>query len=163
MYYRKKGGTATAGQAQKNKRAMRSLVGKGYVPGLIGYLDGRAVGWISLGPRDDYQRLERSPVMKPVDDTPVWSIVCFFIDSRSRRQGVAEGLLDAAIEHARANGATLLEAYPVDKKSNSVSEFLWFGAKSMFDRAGFFEVARRKETRPVMRKRIRPRRATAKG
>ena len=161
MYYRKKGVGSSAAEACKNRRAMRTLVGRDYVPGLIGYEDGRAVGWISLGPREDYEKLARSPVMKPVDDKPVWSIVCFFIDGKSRGKGVASALLDAAIDHARANGASLLEAYPVDKDQRSVSDFLWFGTKSMFDRAGFVEVARRKETRPVMRKRIRPR-ATAR-
>jgi len=158
MYYRKKGAGADADQAAKNRRGLRTLVGRGTVPGLIAYDDGRPVGWISLGPREDYQKLERSPVMKPVDDKPVWSIVCFFIDSKERGRGVAKVLLNAGMDHARANGATLLEAYPVDKDRRSVSEFLWFGTRSMFERAGFTEVARRKPTRPVMRKRIRPRR-----
>jgi len=158
MYYRKKGRGVSADQAPKNRRALRSLVSRDYVPGLIAYDDDRPVGWLSLGPRDDYEKLANSPVMKPVDDTPVWSIVCFFIDSKSRGRGVAKSLLDAGIDHARAHGAKLLEAYPVDKKERSVSDFLWFGSKSMFDRAGFKEVARRKPTRPVMRKRIRQRR-----
>jgi hypothetical protein len=34
---------------------------------------------------------------------------------------------------------------------------MFFGAKRMYDRAGFKEVARRKETRPVMRRALRPR------
>ena len=160
MYYRKSGVGVSKDQADKNRRGLRSLVNKGKVPGLIGYLDGRAVGWVSLSPREEYQRLERSPVMKAVDDKPVWSIVCFFVDSKARGQGVAPALLDAAIEHARASGATLLEGYPVDKDKRSVSDFMWFGAKSMFDRAGFREVTRRKPTRPIVRKRLRPRRSS---
>ncbi len=158
MYYRKSGAEVSKDQAAKNRRGLRSLVNRGYVPGLIGYRDGRAVGWVSLGPCEDYEKLARSPVMKPVDDKPVWSIVCFFVDSKARGGGVTPALLDAAIEHARSQGATLLEGYPVDKKERSVSDFLWFGAKSMFDRAGFSEIARRKPTRPVVRKRLRPRR-----
>lgn len=158
MYYRKSGTDVSKDHAAKNRRGLRSLVNRGYVPGLIGYQDGRAVGWVSLGPREDYEKLARSPVMKPVDDKPVWSIVCFFVDGKARGRGVAPSLLDAAIEHARAHGATLLEGYPVDKAERSVSDFLWFGAKSMFDRAGFTEVARRKPTRPVVRKRLRRRR-----
>ena len=160
MYYRKRGTGVSKDEAEKNRRGLRSLVNKGTVPGLIGYLEGRAVGWVSLAPREEYERLERSPVMKAVDDKPVWSIVCFFVDSKARGQGVAPALLDAAIEHARANGATLLEGYPVDKDKRSVSDFMWFGAKSMFDRAGFTEVARRKPTRPIVRKRLRPRRSS---
>jgi GNAT superfamily N-acetyltransferase len=130
----------------------------GAVPGLIGYEGGTPVGWISLGPREDYAKLQRSPVMKPVDDKPVWSIVCFFVDREARGRGVADALLDGAIDFARANGATLLEAYPIDKKDRSHPDFMFFGSKTMYDRAGFKEVARRKETRPVVRKAIRPKR-----
>ncbi|MGH2573383.1 MAG: GNAT family N-acetyltransferase [Actinomycetota bacterium] len=155
MYYRKTGWGA--GPSERNKRALKSLVVSGTVPGLIGYEGGSAVGWISLGPREDYEKLRRSPVMKPVDDKPVWSIVCLYVEPRARGRGVSEALLKGAIEYARSRGATLLEPYPVDKSERSHSDFMWFGAKRMYDRAGFKEVARRKETRPVMRKSIRPR------
>jgi len=157
MYYRKTGGGSGVGPGEANRKAMRSLVGRGVIPGLIGYEDGRPVGWISLGPRDDYAKLRRSPVMKAVDDKPVWSIICFFVDKGSRGRGVSEELLRAGIEYARSKGATMLEAYPVDKDEPTHADFLWFGAKRMFDRAGFKEVARRKPTRPVVRRSIRPR------
>jgi hypothetical protein len=49
----------------------------------------------------------------------------------------------------------LLESYPVDKPERSVPDFMWFGSKSLFERAGFREVARRKPTRPFMRKTLR--------
>jgi GNAT superfamily N-acetyltransferase len=156
MYYRKSGTDASRARAEANKRRMKALVDRGGVPGLIGYEDGRPVGWISLGPREDYERLARSRVMKPVDDRPVWSIVCFFVDSKARGRGVTEGLLRAAVDHARSQGVTLLEAYPVDKPERIQSDFLWFGAKRIFDRTGFREVERRSPTRPVMRKRLRP-------
>jgi GNAT superfamily N-acetyltransferase len=141
--------------SQVNKRAMKALIDRGVVPGLIGYENGRPIGWVSLGPREDYAKLARSPVMKPVDDKPVWSIICFFVDAKARHRGVAEAMLEGSIAWARAQGATLLEAYPCDKSDRSVDAFMWFGAKTMFDRAGFAEVARRRPTRPVMRKRLR--------
>ncbi|HEX2069588.1 MAG TPA: GNAT family N-acetyltransferase [Actinomycetota bacterium] len=157
MYYRKTGGHGGVGPAATNKRALKSLVDRGYTPGLIGYEDGRPVGWISLSPREDYPKLQRSPVMKPVDEKPVWSIVCFFVDKEARGKSVSEKLLKGAMDYARSQGATLLEAYPVDKDEPSQPDFMWFGAKTMYDRAGFKEVARRKENRPVVRKAIRPR------
>ena len=156
MYYRKSGGSGL-GRGKANKRAMKALVNGGTVPGLIAYRDRRPVGWISLGPREDYARLERSRVMKRVDEKPVWSIVCFFVDSKERGQGITRALLRDAIDYARSNGATLLEAYPIDKKARSHPDFMWFGAKSLYDHAGFREVARRKETRPVVRRGLRPR------
>ena len=109
------------------------------------------MGWVSLGPRQDYIRLERSRVMKPVDDQPVWSIICFVVPSAYRHQGVAHALLAGAITFVRKRGVGTLEAYPVDKGARSADDFIWFGVKSMFDLAGFQEVARRTPTRPVMR------------
>jgi GNAT superfamily N-acetyltransferase len=154
MYYRKTGsGTGPGGE---NRAAMKALVDGGTVPGLIGYEDDVPVAWVSLGPREEYPKLARSPVMKPVDDRPVWSIVCFFVAREARGRGLARRMLRAAQDYARSNGARLLEAYPVDKDEPSHPDFMFFGAKSMYDRAGFREVARRKPTRPVVRKTLRP-------
>ena len=50
----------------------------------------------------------------------------------------------------------MLEAYPVDKQEPTDDESMFYGAKTMFDRAGFVEVARRTQTRPVMRRTLRP-------
>ena len=132
------------------------------VPGLIGYEDGVPVAWVSLGPREDYAKLRRSSVMKPVDDRPVWSIVCFFVDREARGRGLSSRMLRAATDYARSRGARLVEAYPVDKDQRSHPDDMFFGAKSIYDRAGFREVARRKPTRPVVRKSLRPPRAAAR-
>jgi GNAT superfamily N-acetyltransferase len=158
MCYRRSGRhevPAGLAYSESNKKALKALVDRGIVPGLIGFEKGRAIGWISLGPREEYAKLARSPVMKPVDEKPVWSIVCFFVDAKARHRGVAEALLQGATKWARERGATLLEAYPCDKPNGAVDDFMWFGAKTMFDRAGFAEVARRRPTRPVMRKTLR--------
>jgi GNAT superfamily N-acetyltransferase len=136
MYYRRSGGEGGVGSGATNRKAMRALVDGGTVPGLIGYEDGSPVGWISLGPREDFSKLRRSPVMKPVDDRPVWSIVCFFVDRRARGRGVSEALFRAGIDHARSLGARLLEAYPIDKEEPSHPDFMWFGSKRMYDRGG---------------------------
>jgi GNAT superfamily N-acetyltransferase len=160
MFYRKTG--AGTGVGQDNQRAMKALVDRGTVPGLIGYENGVPVAWVSLGPREDYAKLRRSPVMKPVDDRPVWSIVCFFVDRKARGKGLSERMLRAAVDYARSRGVRLVESYPVDKDRRSHPDFMFFGAKSMYDRAGFREVARRTPTRPVMRRALRPR-GRAKG
>jgi ribosomal protein S18 acetylase RimI-like enzyme len=150
MFYRKTG--AGTGVGLNNRQAMKALVDQGTVPGLIGYENGVPVAWVSLAPREEYAKLRRSPVMKPVDDRPVWSIVCFFVDRSARGRGLAERMLEAAVEYARSRGADLLEAYPVDKPEPSHPDAMFFGAKAMYDRAGFREVARRRPTRPVVRK-----------
>jgi GNAT superfamily N-acetyltransferase len=158
MYYRRSGrcdvppGTT---YAQYNRRALKALVDQGIVPGLLGYRNGTPIAWVSLGPREQYAKLARSPVMKPVDDKPVWSVVCFFTSLDARGERIAEAMLAHAAGFARANGARWLEAYPVDKAGRDRDDAMWFGAKPMYDRAGFSEVARRKPTRPVMRKTLR--------
>ena len=144
--------------ARANRAGLKQLVGAGHPPGLIGYRGKTPVGWVSLGPRKDYARLERSPVMKAVDDRPVWSVICFVVPSEHRGQGVARALLDGAIAYAKKQGARLIEAYPVDRPSRSGDGAMWFGAKSMYDRAGFQEVARRKPGRRIVRLETRSRR-----
>jgi ribosomal protein S18 acetylase RimI-like enzyme len=155
MYYRRSGRTALppgTSYAEHNKRSLKALVDRGTVTGLLGYRDGKPIAWVSLGPREDYAKLVKSPVMRAVDDKPVWSVICFYTALEARGQHVAEAMLAHAAVFAAANGATLLEAYPVDKQERARAENLWFGAKAMYDRAGFVEVARRKPARPVMRK-----------
>lgn len=157
MYYRRSGCRAPpAGttHSQANRAELRALVDSGRSPGLIGYRGQVPVGWVSIGPREEYAKLRRSPVMKAVDDKPVWSVICFVVPSAYRGQGVARALLDEAIAYAKKHGATLIEAYPVDKPGRLNDDSMWFGAKSMYDSAGFVEVARRKLQRPVMR--LRP-------
>jgi ribosomal protein S18 acetylase RimI-like enzyme len=141
-------------RSQRNRAELKALVDSGKPPGLIGYRGRTPVGWVSLGPRVDFAKLKRSPVMKAVDDEPVWSIICFVVPQEFRGQGVARELLDGAIEYARKRGVTLVEAYPVDRTQRGRDDSMWFGAKSMYDAAGFDEVARRKPQRPIMRKKV---------
>jgi len=155
MFYRRSG--SGHGDA---KQALCDLVDGGTVPGLVGYLDGAPVGWISLGPREEYEKLRRSPVMKPVDDTEVWSVVCTYVAKAHRGEGLQHRLLAAALDHAREQGVRTVEAYPVDKPMRSHDDFMFFGSRSLYERAGFREVVRRSPTRVVMRRRLRPRRTT---
>jgi GNAT superfamily N-acetyltransferase len=138
-------------RAEANRAALKALVDTGNPPGLIGYRGKVPVGWVSIGPREEYAKLRRSPVMKPVDELPVWSVICFVVPAEYRGQGVATALLEGAIAYAKEHGATLVEAYPVDKPMRSKDDYMWFGAKTMYDKAGFKEVARRKPQRPIVR------------
>jgi GNAT superfamily N-acetyltransferase len=157
MYYRKSGTvTVSVLAGPDNKRQLCELVDAGVVPGLVGYVDGAPAGWISLGPRADYAKLQRSPIMKPVDDAEVWSVVCTYVARPFRGQGVQHRLLQAAIKYARAQGVRILEAYPVDKPERSHDDFMFFGSRSLYERAGFTEVVRRSPTRVVMRRNLRP-------
>lgn len=130
---------------------LRALSGLRIAPGLLGYADELPVAWVSLGPRETFARLQNSPIMKPVDDRPVWSIVCFIVHGERRGQGLARDMLGHAVGYAREHGAEAIEGYPIDRPTRSAPQFLWHGAKAMFDDAGFQEIARRKQQRPIMR------------
>jgi GNAT superfamily N-acetyltransferase len=139
-------------RAALRKMSMRELAATLPSPGLIGYdAAGEPVGWTTLGPREFFAKLQRSPVMKPVDAVPVWSVVCFVVPSLFRGRGVASALLSHALHYARSQGARAIEGYPIDKPHRSQDQWLWHGAKRMFDRAGFREIARRRPERPIMR------------
>ncbi len=146
-----------AGKGEGNKRAMKRLVEKGEAPGILAYHQGKAIGWCAVAPRSAYTALARSRLFRPLDDAPCWSVVCFFINRRYRRQGVSTALLQAAAAHARARGAEILEGYP--KEGNLRREvpavFTWNGTVSAFRSAGFAEAARPSPTRPLMRLRLR--------
>ncbi len=143
-----------AGKGAAHRDALRSLVeSRSLPPGLLAYRDGQAVGWCSIGPRADFSTLARSRILKPVDDLPVWSLVCLFVEKTQRQNGVSRALIDGAAKFAADHGAAILEAYPVEPKKDTMPDvFAFTGIASTFRRAGFQEVARRSETRPVMRK-----------
>jgi GNAT superfamily N-acetyltransferase len=139
-------------KGEGNRQAMHAIVASGEVPGLLAYSGGRPVAWCSVAPRTAFPSLDRSRVLKRVDDQPVWSIVCFFMARGFRRQGLSLRLIQAAVDYARSQGARIVEAYPIEPKKDDAPDFYAFtGMASTFRKAGFVEVARRSETRPIMR------------
>lgn len=152
MYWRLSRKEFETGKGEGNRTALKALVGACQLPGLIAYLDGKPVGWCSVGPRDVFPTLNRSKVLKPVDDNPVWSVVCFYISKENRLQGLTVKLLQEAVNFAAGQGASIVEGYPVVPRSrNAAAAFLYPGTYSAFQKAGFSEAIRRSETRPVMR------------
>jgi GNAT superfamily N-acetyltransferase len=139
-------------KGEGNKRRLAALVRKGRPPGVLAYDGATPVAWCAIAPRSDYPALERSRVMASVDAQPVWSVSCFFILREYRHQGLTVGLLNAAADYARDQGATIVEGYPYDVRKHSSDVFVWTGVAASFVRAGFAEVARRSPTRPIMRK-----------
>jgi GNAT superfamily N-acetyltransferase len=162
MYFRRRGMDWSNAAPADNRADLERLAevgasGDGPAPGLVAMRDGRAIGWVSVGPRADYDRLALSRLLAPIDDRPVWSVVCFVVAARERRRGVARALLEAAIEYAREGGAEALEAYPLHESRGPVpSSSAYVGTQAMFERAGFRVVATRQwnddsPPRPIVR------------
>lgn len=152
MWWRIKRAEFEKQQGEGNRRAMKAIVESGEVPGILAYTGGKTVGWCSLAPREQFSVLQRSRILKPVDETPVWSVVCFFIEKNCRNSGMSERLLRAALEYVREQGGKVVEGYPVEpRKDRMPTVFAFTGMASTFKRVGFVECLRRSETRPIMR------------
>jgi len=152
MYWRLPRREYEAIRGEGARVALKGLVESGAAPGILAYADGAPIGWCSLGPRETYPVLESSRILKRVDEQPVWSIVCFFVARVWRRKGVTVRLLQAAVDYAREHGAKIIEGYPVEPKDLRPDAFVYTGIASAFRKAGFVEVARRSDTRPIMRR-----------
>ena len=156
MWWRQTAKEHEAKKGEANRKAMKALVGAGRVPGLIAYHDGRPVGWISVAPRGEFKRLATSRILKPVDDSPVWSVVCFYVDRSHRGRGVGKRLLQAAVEHVKKRGGRIVEGYAIEPAAGRAADvFAYQGPAALFHGVGFKEVARRSATRPIMRYVIR--------
>jgi GNAT superfamily N-acetyltransferase len=135
-----------------NRETLLKIVKNGPPPGLLAYQNGEPVGWICLGLREDFPVLERSRVLKAMDDKPVWSVVCFFIAKAARAQGVSKALLQAALKYAKAQGARIVEGYPTPARYGRLPDaFVYTGLESVFEQAGFVEAIRRGKGRAIWR------------
>jgi ribosomal protein S18 acetylase RimI-like enzyme len=145
QYWRLRSKDFSAAKVPQLRERLHDQATSAQPPGLVAFDGDRAVGWVSLGPRSDFERVERSRVIPRVDDRPVWSIVCFAVSASARGQGVARALLEGAIDHARERGAEALEAYPIaiDEGEPIHPEAAFTGTLPMFERAGFRVVADR--------------------
>ena len=152
MYFRQSRSENERKSGAGNRRALRRLVVGGSEPGLLAYVDGVPAGWMALAPREEYTLLSRSRILQPVDDKPVWSVVCFFVARAYRGRGLTVAMLRKAGAYARRRGARRLEGYPVEAiKGKMPDTFAYYGLAAAFRQAGFQEVARRSATRPIMR------------
>ena len=140
-----------------NRRAFKKLVDSGIPPGLLAYDGDEPVGWVAIAPRAEYRRFERSRILQPVDQQPVWSVPCFFIAREHRGRGLTTALLGAACDWARDRGASIVEGYPVDTHGKIYAPtFAFHGVVATFTAAGFHEVLRRSDRRPIMRRALAP-------
>jgi GNAT superfamily N-acetyltransferase len=152
MYWRLPRTQFTAQKGEGTKRAFQHVVESGEIVGLLAYAKGQPVGWCAIAPRENYPVLERSRILKRVDEAPVWSVVCFFVSKEFRGKGMTTALLRGAVDYARQQGARIIEGYPIEPKNPRIpAAFAWTGLASAFRQAGFVEVLRRSETRPIMR------------
>ena len=144
-------------KGEGNKAAMRALAAGAEPPGVVGYLDAEPVAWCAFGDRSGFPRMQRSSLLKPIDDEPVVSLACLLIKKEHRGDGLSTALIAAVCDHlAETSQARTVEAYPVEPPPGRRAgpDTAMTGIASAFTAAGFTEVARPKKDRPVMRYRL---------
>ncbi len=139
-------------KGEGNKTEMQKLVKRSEHIGILAFDGVIPAAWCAVAPRERYIRLEKSRVLKPIDEKPVWSVSCFFVAKAYRRKGVSVTLLKAAVDYAASHGATIIEGYPVEPKDNKMPDaFAWTGILSSYLKAGFVEEKRNSPSRPIVR------------
>ena len=152
MWFRLPRATYEARKGEPNRRGMRELVEAGQPVGVLGYLDATPVGWCSVAPRDQYQRLRTTRMMRSPDALPVWAILCLFVGRQWRNRGYATQLIRGAAAYAAQHGAPAVEAYPVVPLRGAIPPvFASQGLLASYLAAGFREVGRPSESRVVVR------------
>ena len=157
MFWRLRRSEFARMKAEDNKTILQGIVKNGEVPGILAYDHDQPIGWCSIDWRENYRALENSRILKRIDNQPVWSIVCFFVDRRYRGKGIMTKLIKGAIDYAIQQGAKIIESYPIDLQSpklagkNLTGCGGYMGIASAFKDIGFEEVRRVSETQLIMR------------
>jgi Acetyltransferase (GNAT) family len=139
-------------KGMKNRRTMKKLVKKGEFIGIIAYRNRKPIGWCAFAPREKFIRLDKSRVLKRIDDQPVWSIPCFFITKGERRKGLSAEILMGVIDYCQKKKIKILEAYPIlPYSSNIPSPFAYTGILSTFLKVGFKIAKKWSKARPIVR------------
>ncbi|HST72963.1 MULTISPECIES: GNAT family N-acetyltransferase [Kocuria] len=128
--------------ARERPEHVKALCARELPPGVLAYLDGEVAGWAGVAPRQELHAFSRGTRIPHVDDRAVWSVWCFRVRAGYRRRGVAQALLQGAVDFARAHGAPAVEGYPVDNGDQRVDAVMaYVGTRSMFEKAGFRKAA----------------------
>jgi ribosomal protein S18 acetylase RimI-like enzyme len=144
-----------AGWGADNRAFLRGQLGEPL--GLLALDEsGEPAGWVAVAPRSAYPRLDSSKITQSDAGPDTWSVTCFFVHRRARRQGLAAELLSAAVDFAAERGAAAVEGHPVDTEgARRSSDEIFHGTLDMFRAAGFELVDRRGTRRALVRKEIR--------
>ncbi len=151
MWWRLKRKEFESNGSRGNRSAFKQIVAQGEVAGILGYEDSDPVGWCSVAPREQFGALERSPVLKRIDDEPVWSLVCLYVKKERRGGGVAMEMIGGAIDYVRKQGGGIVEAYPHRGTGELEAVSSYMGTVEMFTRMGFEQVAEPSKAKAIVR------------
>jgi predicted GNAT family acetyltransferase len=159
QYFRLRGKAWSGSSPENNRESLQAQVCDGErPPGVLAYDGDAPVGWCAVGPRTSYPRVVASPNWR-TDHPDAWVITCFVVPVGHRRQGIAGELVQGAVDLARSQGATTVEACAVDTATAGriPSADLYRGPLSIYLDAGFTEVSRTSPQRVLVRSTPSPR------
>jgi hypothetical protein len=145
MVWRRTSAEAKLKAPADRNRMMMERIAAGTPVGLLAYDGDLPVAWVSVAPRETYRNLG-GPEAKPGEI--IWSIVCFFVPRKLRGERMIYRLIAAAVAHAKKQGATVVEAYPVPPDAPS---YRFMGFVPTFAKAGFTDVGMAGVRRHVVR------------
>jgi GNAT superfamily N-acetyltransferase len=126
-----------ADAVEPNRERKLDRVRAGTAHAALVFDGGDCVGWCQFGAPDEVPRIKnRREYEKELVDLPDWRIACNYVGKGHRRQGVATAALEGAIELIAGLGGRRVEGYP--EPADAVpAGFLFHGALSTFEKAGF--------------------------
>ncbi len=139
-----------------NQRQFSAMAATSSTPmGILASQAGEPVGWCACGPRSRYVAATspRNKIMQNRardEDDIVWLLPCLFVRAGRRGQGVTHALIRAAVELARSEGASAIEAWPLAESERRLGD-AFLGREQVFNELGFHCVERPSPVRVIMR------------
>jgi GNAT superfamily N-acetyltransferase len=142
-----------SGKGEINQKRLQEKVEKGIPTGLLAYESGIPVAWISIAPKSEFPRMQKSRIMQTNFDGEVWCITCVLVGAEYRSMGLSETLVKAAVDFAFNYGADCVEAFPTVTGGKKLPPpFIWKGLPAMYLRNGFEIISKPSNSQWVMRK-----------
>ena len=138
-------------KGEGNKKLFHNLVLSNEPLGVLAYHNKEAIAWCSISPKKRLIQMKQSRMMNHTAEENTWSIVCLFIKKEWRMKRVSSYIISKVVDYAFANGAGIVEAYPVVSKTDKMPDvFAWTGIWKSYEKAGFSVVKKLSETRLIV-------------
>jgi GNAT superfamily N-acetyltransferase len=125
--------------SQPNYFLTKKDLNQGRHVGYLVYFEGQLVGWTGSGPKNSFPLMETKLGSRISEfSKEIWSIGCLALSAKFRGQNLAEKIVLAVIDEAKANGAKIIEAYPVRPFHEPR---MYRGSYKLFQKLGFVEIA----------------------
>jgi GNAT superfamily N-acetyltransferase len=129
--------------SQPNYFLTKKDLNQGRHVGYLVYFEGQLVGWTGSGPKTSFPLMESKFGSRISEfSKEIWSIGCLALSAKFRGQNLAEKIVLAVIDEAKANGAKIIEAYPVRPFHEPR---MYRGSYKLFQKLGFVEIAAEKD------------------